>query len=89
VLITTAVALWVSRQANRGSSGREFARIALIVNVWLYFGLNYAFVRFPWPWQPWTTRTPTSLVFFVCAVGLTVACWRIGRVEPRQGLTPV
>ena len=93
VLIATAVAVWFLRQAIRATSGREFARIALLVNVWIYFGLNYAFVRFPWPWQPWTTRTPNSLVFLVCAVGLTVACWRIGRVEQGTGsdpgLTPV
>ncbi len=88
VLMTTAVACWFLRQATRASSGREFARIALVVNVWLYFGLNYAFARFPWPWQPWTTRTPNSLVFFACAVGLTVACWRIGRVEPGKGSDP-
>ena len=88
VLIATAVAVWFLRRATRASSGREFARIALLVNVWIYFGVNYAFVRFPWPWQPWTTRTPNSLVFLVCAVGLTVACWRIGRVEPGAGSDP-
>jgi hypothetical protein len=74
LLLTTAVALWFARHANRGVSGREFARLALILNVWIYVGLNFAFVRFPWPWQSWTTRTPNALVFFICATALTVAC---------------
>jgi hypothetical protein len=81
LLLTTVVALLAARRADRGSSGREFVRAALLVNVWLYFGLNFAFVRFPWPWQPWTTRTPNAMVFFICAVGVTVVCWRIGRLN--------
>lgn len=89
LLLTTAAAFWCARRADRQSSGRECVRAALVVNAWLYFGLNFAFVRFPWPWQTWTTRTPNSLVFFVCAVGLTVACWRIGRLNRGEGLTPV
>ena len=89
VFVSTAVALWYARQPGCRSSGREFARAALLVNVWLYFGLNFAFVRFPWPWRSWTTRTPNSVVFFICAVGLTVACWRIGRRQTGEGLPRV
>jgi hypothetical protein len=58
-------------------SGGEFARRALLLSTWLYFGLNYAFFRFPWPWAKWTGRTPNAIAFTVCAVGLTVACLTI------------
>ena len=43
------------------------ARIGLPVAVWLYFGLNFAFFRIPWPWKEWTGRTPSGIIFFVCA----------------------
>ena len=79
LLLTTAVALWFARSASRRLPAREFARTALLVNTWIYFTLNFAFARFPWPWQAWTPRTPNALIFFVCAIGLTVACLRTVR----------
>ena len=72
LLLTTAVALWFARRAHCRLPAREFARTALLVNIWIYFTLNFAFARFPWPWQAWTPRTPNALIFFVCAIGLTV-----------------
>ena len=73
VLLTTAVALWFARSGSRRLPALEFARTALLINTWLYFGLNFAFARFPWPWQTWTSRTPNAIIFFVCAIGLTAA----------------
>jgi hypothetical protein len=54
-------------------------RGALLVNAWTYFGLNFGFFAFPWPWEKWTTRTPSALVFAVCLAGLTLAALRLGR----------
>ncbi len=51
----------------------HFARIGLLLCTWMYFLLNYAFFRFPWPWAEWTGRTPNGIIFTVCAVGLTLA----------------
>lgn len=79
VVLTTLAALWFARQVQSGIGGREFARRTLLINAWLYFGLNYAFFNFPWPWQKWTSRTPNSMAFTVCVVGLTIACFAIGR----------
>jgi hypothetical protein len=79
VVLTTAAALGFARQVGRGLSGREFARWTLLLNAWLYFGLNYAFFRFPWPWEKWTGRTPNAMAFTVCVLGLTLACLTIGR----------
>jgi hypothetical protein len=72
VLLTTGVALWFARSANRRLPAPEFARTALLINTWIYFSLNFAFARFPWPWQAWTPRTPNAIIF-VCAIGLTAA----------------
>ena len=47
-------------------------RVALLLNVWMYFWLNYAFFRYPWPWEDWTGRTPNGIVFAVFAIGLTI-----------------
>jgi hypothetical protein len=80
VVLTTLAALWFARQMNNGIGGREFARRALLINAWLYFGLNYALFSFPWPWLKWTSRTPNAITFTVCVLGLTFACLTIGRL---------
>ncbi|MBL9139879.1 MAG: hypothetical protein JNK85_28670 [Verrucomicrobiales bacterium] len=72
VLLAAATAVWFERRAQHGMPTLVFARSALLLSVWLYFGLNFAFFRFPWPWNPWTARTPNALVFLVCGLGLTV-----------------
>lgn len=50
---------------------REFFALAVLLNVWVYFWLNFAFFRFPWPWADWTGRTPSGIVFTIFALGLT------------------
>jgi hypothetical protein len=80
--------LWCYRQAALERPARVVLRRVLLVVVWVYFGLNFAFFRFPWPWEPWTVRTPSALLLTVCAVGLTFAAVRLGpagsRVEMRR-----
>ena len=73
LIIVTAVAFWFERQAATKHKGYHFARIELLLTTWMYFLLNYAFFRFPWPWAQWTGRTPNGIIFTVCAVGLTLA----------------
>ncbi len=77
--LTTGAAVWFARQLGRGLGGGEFARRALLLSAWLYFGLNFAFFRFPWPWEKWTARTPNAMAFTVCVLGLTLACLTLGR----------
>lgn len=79
VLLATAAALWFASRTGRGWTGREFARWALLINAWLYYGLNYAFFRFPWPWEKWTSRTPNAIAFTICVLVLTLACLTVGR----------
>lgn len=77
--LACGMAVWAKWRGRRGgTAGRVLAPVLLLVT-WLYFGLNFAFFRFPWPWEPWTGRTPHALIFTVCALGLTVAAigaWR-------------
>ena len=71
LLIATGAAFWFLRRGRAGQTGLEFARGALVLSVWMYFLLNFAFFRFPWPWADWTGRTPSGIIFTVCAVALT------------------
>jgi hypothetical protein len=73
-LLLTALALRFSRAAavRPETSGRDYLVPALLITIWLYFGLNYAFFNFPWPWQPWTVRTPNAIVFTICALVLSL-----------------
>ncbi|MFO0808830.1 MAG: hypothetical protein U0746_09425 [Gemmataceae bacterium] len=72
--VTTAVALAFARPASRSRDARPFLRSCLLLTTWLYFGLNFAFFRFPWPWNAWTSRTPNAIVYTICALGLTALC---------------
>ena len=80
LIIVPAVALWFAQQATK-RTGYHFTRTGLLLCTWMYFLLNYAFFRFPWPWAKWTGRTPNGIIFTVCAVGLTLAALFAGRRE--------
>jgi hypothetical protein len=82
LLVSTGVALWLCVTRDRSASSLPMSRTSLLVSTWLYFGLNFAFFRFPWPWREWTGRTPNGLIFAVCAVSLTLAAWYYRGVEP-------
>jgi hypothetical protein len=82
LVLAIAAVVWADRQARQpAGAGRIFGRLLLLAT-WLYFGLNFAFFRYPWPWEDWTTRTPHALVFLLCAGGLTVASVRAWRTPP-------
>jgi hypothetical protein len=81
--VTLAAALWLAHRGEEGQTSRPFARIGLLLTTWLYFGLNFAFFRIPWPWREWTGRTPSGILFTVCAVTLTLAAVFFG-LRPRQ-----
>ncbi len=54
--------------------------ILLLLNVVVYFWLNLAFFRFPWPWLEWSTRTANGLVFALCAMCLILFSVRTQKV---------
>ncbi len=80
----TAAAIFFARTSAKSRPAESFLRPVLLLTAWLYFGLNYAFFHFPWPWATWTTRTPNSLVYIVCVLGLTVAALRMNQLFPKS-----
>ncbi len=94
VLIPIGVALftavWLTRIGADNRKPIPFAATALLISSWLYFWLNFAFFRHPWPWNTWTSRTPSALIVTVCIASLTAAAlygWRTAaspRVESRM-----
>src|SRR5262249_18267632 len=71
VLLLVA-AIWFARRSPHDDA-RSYLSPALLIATWLYFILNYAFFKFPWPWASWTSRTPNALVYTFCAFALTWA----------------
>jgi hypothetical protein len=69
------VAFWFACRLNRkiwlGCEGATVGRTVLLFGVWMFFLLNFAFFDYPWPWRPWTGRTPSALVYVVCLAGLS------------------
>lgn len=81
-VVAFSVALALAWRIPPDSHARRFLRPTLALTTWTYFVLNFFFFRLPWPWAPWTVRTPNALVFLVCALGLTLLVWRSGRRDP-------
>ncbi|MCC6795895.1 MAG: hypothetical protein IT366_12330 [Candidatus Hydrogenedentes bacterium] len=70
-----AAVAWYGREANRKRNAPWFTSGALLFCGWVYFLLNYAYFRFPWPWEKWTARTPNAIVFMVCIAAITWLAW--------------
>lgn len=87
LVVMTAGALALARGASKPNGGGTFARWALLLMAWTLFALNFAFFEFPWPWDPWTARTPSAIIYTVCLVGLTAAALFVARDAPNS-ITP-
>lgn len=66
----------LGRRAHRGSRAVQVVAPMLLASAGVYFGLNYAFFRFPWPWEPWTARTPNSLFYSLALIALVTSALR-------------
>ncbi len=71
VLCCTALAVRLARADRRSAPAVRTGGMVLVVNVWIYYGLNHAFFRFPAPWNEWTYRTLNDLIYFACAAALS------------------
>jgi hypothetical protein len=81
--IATVVALMLAKNWDRRPSSFVFSRWALLVATWMYFALNFAFFDYPWPWDPWTGRTPGGIAYLVYSVVLTLtALFVLPKNEP-------
>lgn len=77
--VCAVAAVWFVRRADRQREAHTFFRPVLLVTTWMYFGLNYAFFHFPWPWATWTARTPNAIIYTACSLGLSwlvLSGWR-------------
>lgn len=70
--LALGVAVYLAPRVARGGLRRDPLGPLVLFTAWLYFLLNYAFFRFPWPWTEWTGRTPNGIIFTVCVLGLTI-----------------
>ena len=50
LILSIGMAVWLMRRIDANGSAASVLRIALLFNAWMYFLLNYAFFRFPFPW---------------------------------------
>jgi hypothetical protein len=80
LIVMLAAAVILAKRGLRGDNGQSFARWGLLLSSWLYFLLNLGFFRTPtWPFGAATARTPSTIVFSMCVVALTLACVLVGR----------
>jgi len=79
-VVLLAVAHGFGRSAIH-SKAHTHLNPGLLTATWLYFSLNYAFFKFPWPWREWTVRTPNALVYTIFALVLTWWALRLSKRE--------
>ena len=82
LVVTTWLALRFAQEARQHQPVARSLVSTLLMSTWLYFGLNFAFFDFPWPWEPATGRTPSAIIFTICAVGLTWGTWDLRTRRP-------
>jgi len=63
LLVPTVATLTAAMPWRTKNPAGWFAAKALISTALVYYGLSFAFFRFPWPWQEPTGRTPSLFVF--------------------------
>lgn len=82
--VLLCVAVWLICRGIARQSARHFASIALLVTTWTYYLLNTRFFDFAWPWNAWTGRTPSQIIFMTCTACLTVAAIVLGCRSSKQ-----
>lgn len=75
LMALTVLAFGIAIRSIREKESQVESGWALLATTWIYFFLNFCFFQFPWPWEPWTNRTPHGLIYFACALGLTAMVW--------------
>ena len=88
VSLAAALAVWSASRKQTQRPAASFLGRSLIVMTLVYFGLNWAFFRFPWPWESWTYRTANGLCFLAAACGLiALGSWELqksGRIPSAE-----
>jgi hypothetical protein len=74
MILALALCAWLATRLQRDPIGPRPIAIALAGSAWMFFSLNWAFFRFPWPWADWTGRTPSGIIYIVCVAALSTLC---------------
>ena len=69
ILITWLSIKFIKAQKNY-SNGIIFLKLNLFINTIFYFYMNWAFFNWPWPWNDWTGRTPSGIIFIFCTINI-------------------
>ncbi len=72
MLLLLALATYFALATKKPNQTERFLATSLLATTWLYFGLNFAFFRFPLPWQEWSGRTPSAILFSIATISLTL-----------------
>lgn len=89
VVLAGGVAIRLAKSSQTDVPADRPLGLSLAVATGLYFGLNYAFFRFPWPWSTWTSRTPNGLIFTACAAALLALALARNRSTPPGSSLPL
>lgn len=86
LLFPLGTALALALRSWRDDETPTLARRGLLLTLGLYYGLNFAFFRLPWPWLAWTGRTPSGIYYTVAALVLTAL--QSSRARPPRESSP-
>ena len=84
VMVGMAFAMWAGQDSRHDREGHAFVRCSLLIAVWTFFLLNYAFWGYPWPWNGPNGWFTNGLLYYVSLVGLTLLVWISGSWKKRE-----
>ncbi len=82
--ILVTVATWLICRSLQHQSAKSFASISLLLTAWTYFSLNTIQFHYGWPWNEWTSRTPSQTIFGIFILIITLAAFGYGMGNRKQ-----
>jgi len=70
--VATGLAVWLCILSLRPAASAWWLTLPLVSTTLTFFLLNFAFFHYPFPWQPWTGRTPNAMVYVAATAVLLV-----------------
>ena len=87
-LLILPLGMLSSAITTRQTKAAPLLATGLTVVTLVYYGLNFAFFDFPWPWQPATGRTPSVLLMTIDSVFL-LTCVLMVTGKRKQPVGPI
>jgi hypothetical protein len=82
MLAMAALSIFAQRSIDEKNNTLRLSAISLGVTTMVYLVVNFAVFNFAWPWEVWTSRTPSAIVMFAQGSLLFLGAalgWRIWR----------